>query len=77
MTLVDGAHHEVDSSDWAFHQATEFAFQDCFDDGTWMILEPIMTVEVTGPEEFQGACVSIISKRNGAYWYLLSARHLS
>lgn len=65
MTLVDGAHHEVDSSDWAFHQATEFAFQECYEDGTWVILEPVMQVEVTGPEEFQGTCVSIMTKRNG------------
>ncbi len=65
MTLVDGASHEVDSSDWAFHQATEFAFQDCFEDGTWQILEPIMKVEVIGPEEFQGSSVAIMTKRRG------------
>jgi len=65
MVLQDGAHHEVDSSDWAFHQATQYAFEDCFEDGTWMILEPIMTVEVTAPEEFQGACVGIVTRRNG------------
>ena len=35
FVLEDGAHHEVDSSDWAFIQATQFAFQDCYDDGTW------------------------------------------
>lgn len=56
MTLVDGAHHEVDSSEWAFYQAAQFAMDDCFEDGVWQILEPIMKVEVTGPEEFQVSC---------------------
>ena len=53
MVLVDGAHHPVDSSDWAFYQAAQFAMSDTADDGVWQILEPIMKVEVTGPEEFQ------------------------
>lgn len=65
MTLVDGAHHEVDSSDWAFHQATQQAFEECYEAGTWVLLEPIMSVEITAPEEFQGTCVSGISQRNG------------
>lgn len=65
MVLLDGAHHEVDSSDWAFHQATCFAFEECYEDGVWNILEPIMSVEVTAPEEFQGTCVSMFSKRSG------------
>ena len=53
MVLTDGAHHEVDSSEWAFYQASQFAMSDCSEGGTWQILEPIMKVEVTGPEEFQ------------------------
>lgn len=65
MTLVDGAHHEVDSSEWAFYQASQAAFQECYEDGTWIILEPIMKVEVTGPEEFQGIMVSAMTKRSG------------
>ena len=65
MVLLDGAHHEVDSSEWAFYQATQFAMSDCSEDGVWQVLEPIMKVEATGPEEFQGACVSSLSKRNG------------
>jgi elongation factor G len=81
MTLVDGAHHEVDSSDWAFTQATQAAFEDVFEDGTWVLLEPIMNVEVTAPEEFQGSCVSAMSQRNGVIkcvsgndnWFTLEA----
>ena len=65
MVLVDGAHHEVDSSDWAFTQATCFAFEECYEDGTWIILEPIMNVEVTAPEEFQGTIITQMSRRNG------------
>lgn len=65
FVLEDGAHHEVDSSDWAFYQAAQFAMSDCFEDGTWLILEPIMKVEVTGPIEFQGPCVTMLTKRRG------------
>jgi len=65
MVLEDGAHHEVDSSEWAFYQAAQFAMDDCFEDGVWQILEPIMKVEVTGPEEFQGTCVSMLAARGG------------
>ena len=46
-------------------QATQFAFSDCYDDGTWVILEPIMNVEVTGPEEFQGSAVTMLTRRKG------------
>ena len=81
MVLVDGMHHEVDSSDWAFHQATQAAFEEIYDDGTWIILEPIMNVEITAPDEFQGSCVSGISQRNGVIksvegsesWFTLEA----
>ena len=53
MVVTDGAHHVVDSSDWAFYQCVQFAMDDTFEDGVWQVLEPIMKVEVTGPEEFQ------------------------
>ena len=57
MVLLDGAHHEVDSSEWAFYQAVQFAMSDCFEDGVWQVLEPIMTVEATAPAEFQVCCI--------------------
>jgi elongation factor G len=51
--LIDGGHHCVDSSEFAFFQAAQGAIRDIFETGSWQILEPIMLVEVTGPEEFQ------------------------
>jgi len=46
-------------------QATQYAFSDCYEDGTWVILEPIMNVEVIGPEEFQGSAVTMLTRRKG------------
>lgn len=65
MVLEDGASHEVDSSEWAFYQASQFAFDDCYDDGPWQVLEPIMLVEVVLPEEFKGNILATLSKREG------------
>ncbi|KAH9635031.1 hypothetical protein HF086_004385 [Spodoptera exigua] len=55
--LQDGAHHIVDSSELAFFLAAKGAVKEVFDDGAWQILEPIMFVEVTLPEEFHGTVV--------------------
>lgn len=65
MILVDGASHEVDSSEWAFYQAAQFAIEDVYHDGQWVILEPIMYVEIVVPEENQGVVMSMMSKRDG------------
>lgn len=51
--IMDGMHHCVDSSEFAFFQAAQGAVKDVFDSGSWRVLEPIMLVEITGPEEFQ------------------------
>ena len=67
MTLVDGASHEVDSSDWSFFQATTHAFEECYEDGNWILLEPIMSVEVTAPEEFQGKSSKDLSRFQSSY----------
>jgi elongation factor G len=53
--LQDGAHHIVDSSELAFMLAACGAVKDVFESGSWQIIEPIMSVEVTCPDEFQGA----------------------
>lgn len=63
--LLDGAHHIVDSSELAFNLATQGAIKQVFEDGAWQILEPIMSVEVSVPEEFQGAVIGQLNKRHG------------
>nr|XP_014095370.2 elongation factor G, mitochondrial [Bactrocera oleae] len=63
--LQDGGHHIVDSSELAFMMAAHGAVKDVFQSGSWQILEPIMMVEVTAPEEFQGAVMGQLSKRHG------------
>lgn len=45
--------------------AAHGAIKDVFQNGSWQILEPIMLVEVTAPEEFQGAVMGHLSKRHG------------
>lgn len=51
--LIDGMHHIVDSSEYSFFLAAQGAMKDAFDLGVWQLLEPIMTVEIVGPVEFQ------------------------
>eukprot|EP00095_Tigriopus_kingsejongensis_P008372 snap_masked-scaffold856_size87843-processed-gene-0.15 protein:Tk08372 transcript:snap_masked-scaffold856_size87843-processed-gene-0.15-mRNA-1 annotation:"translation elongation factor g" len=64
MVLQDGASHEVDSSEWAFYQAAQYAFEEVYEDGNWQILEPIMVVEVTCPEEYKGNILGLVTKRD-------------
>ncbi|XP_052702945.1 elongation factor G, mitochondrial-like [Crassostrea angulata] len=66
ITLKDGDSHSVDSSDWAFEQA---AFQAGLDTYTydWAMLEPIMTVEVNAPQEYQGSVLAGLTKRNAIF----------
>ncbi|KAL1514185.1 hypothetical protein ABEB36_003482 [Hypothenemus hampei] len=63
--LIDGAHHIVDSSELAFFLAAQGAVKETFERGVWQILEPIMTVEVNAPDEFQGAVMTQLNKRHG------------
>lgn len=63
--LMDGAHHIVDSSELAFMLAAQGAIKSVFENGNWQILEPIMMVEVTAPEEFQGTVIGQLNKRHG------------
>ncbi|CAH0556894.1 unnamed protein product [Brassicogethes aeneus] len=63
--LTDGGHHIVDSSELAFFLAAQGAIKDVFEKGVWQILEPIMSVEVTAPDEFQGSVIAQLNKRHG------------
>ena len=64
-TLVDGSYHEVDSSEMAFKIAGSMAFKDGCKIGKSVILEPIMKVEVTVPEEYMGDVIGDINSRRG------------
>ncbi len=63
--LVDGSFHEVDSSELAFRMAGIFAFKHAMAKAKPILLEPIMKVEVTVPEEFQGDLMGDINRRRG------------
>ena len=65
MLINDGQTHVVDSSELAFRTATHGAFKQAFLNAQPVILEPIMSVEVTAPNEFQGSVVGLINKLGG------------
>ena len=64
-TLVDGSYHEVDSSEMAFKIAGSMAFKEGCKQGKSVLLEPIMRVEVTVPEEYMGDVIGDINSRRG------------
>ncbi|RDU21810.1 elongation factor G [Anaerosacchariphilus polymeriproducens] len=64
-TVYDGSYHEVDSSEMAFHIAGSLAFKDAMSKGSPVLLEPIMRVEVTMPEEYMGDVIGDINGRRG------------
>ena len=63
--VFDGSYHEVDSSEMAFHIAGSMAFKDAMQKGGAVLLEPIMKVEVTMPEEYMGDVIGDINSRRG------------
>eukprot|EP00127_Corallochytrium_limacisporum_P005884 Clim_evm29s214 gene=Clim_evmTU29s214 len=65
MVLKDGAAHAVDSSELAFNLATRGAVRDAFKKENVQMLEPIMSVEISAPEEFQGTLISQVNQRRG------------
>ena len=65
VTLYDGSYHEVDSSESAFKIAGSLAFQDAFKRADPVLLEPIMKVEATTPEQFMGDVVGDLSSKRG------------
>ncbi|KAI5080805.1 hypothetical protein GOP47_0003988 [Adiantum capillus-veneris] len=63
--LVDGAAHTVDSSELAFKLAALYAFRQCYAAASPTILEPVMSVEMKAPVEFQGSVTGDLNKRKG------------
>ena len=63
--VYDGSYHEVDSSEMAFHIAGSMAFKEAMEKGGAVLLEPIMKVEVTMPEEYMGDVIGDINSRRG------------
>ena len=64
-TVYDGSYHEVDSSEMAFHIAGSLAFKDAMKKADPALLEPIMKVDVTMPEEYMGDVIGDINSRRG------------
>jgi elongation factor G len=64
-TVYDGSYHEVDSSEMAFHIAGSMAFKKAMETANPVLLEPIMKVEVTMPEEYMGDVIGDINSRRG------------
>ena len=63
--VFDGSYHEVDSSEMAFHIAGSLAFKEAMQKGNPVLLEPVMKVEVTMPEEYMGDVIGDINSRRG------------
>ncbi|MBE5835004.1 MAG: elongation factor G [Butyrivibrio sp.] len=64
-TVYDGSYHEVDSSEMAFHIAGSMAFKDAMTKAAPVLLEPIMKVEITMPEEYMGDVIGDVNSRRG------------
>ena len=64
-TLVDGSYHDVDSSEMAFKIAGSMAFKEGCKKAKSVILEPIMKVEITVPEEYMGDVIGDVNSRRG------------
>jgi elongation factor G len=65
VAVVDGTFHEVDSSELAFKMAGIFALKDAAKKANPIMLEPIMKVEVTTPDEYQGDLLGDVNRRRG------------
>jgi len=65
VTILDGLHHDVDSSVLAFEIASRMCFREACQQGTLKLLEPIMKVEVVTPEDFMGDVIGDLNSRRG------------
>ena len=65
VTILDGLHHDVDSSVLAFEIASRFCFKEACTKGTLKLLEPVMRVEVITPEDYMGDVIGDLNSRRG------------
>jgi elongation factor G len=65
VALIDGAYHDVDSSAIAFEIATRAAMREAFENAGAVLLEPMMKVECTSPEDFVGSVIGDLNSRRG------------
>jgi elongation factor G len=65
VALIDGAYHDVDSSAIAFEIATRAAMKEAFETAGPILLEPVMKVEVTAPDEYLGGVIGDLNSRRG------------
>ena len=65
VELIDGAFHEVDSSALAFEIASRAALREALQKGSSVLLEPVMKVEVTTPEDYTGSVIGDLNSRRG------------
>ena len=77
VELLDGSHHEVDSSEQAFKMAAIFAMRDALKKAGSIMLEPVMSVEVTCPDEFQGDIIGDLNRRRARISSIDTRNHLS
>ncbi|RJP28894.1 MAG: elongation factor G [Candidatus Omnitrophota bacterium] len=76
VTLVDGSYHDVDSSELAFQMAAGIAFSDGLRKSGSILLEPIMDMEITTPEEFMGQIIGDLSSRRAKIVSLVTKNNL-
>jgi len=74
VTVFDGSYHDVDSSEMAFKMAGSFGFQNCIAEANPILLEPIMKIEVTIPEEYMGDVIGDLNSRRGKILGMESTR---
>jgi elongation factor G len=77
VDVVDGSSHDVDSNENAFKMAAIFAMKDAFAKAKPILLEPVMAVEVSSPEEYQGDLMGDISRRRGQIQKIESKNNLA
>jgi elongation factor G len=65
VRLVDGSYHDVDSSEMAFKMAASFGIKEGLQKGKSVLLEPVMQVEVTAPDEYTGDVIGNLNSRRG------------